>query len=136
MTKLDSQSALSFADLRHGAFVPIAEAMPAMVWLGDTQGQCVYLNKALRDFWGIETSDLPRFSWASTLVPEDRDVLFGVVTKAMEDRVAFTVRARYRRADGAIRILETKAEPRFAKNGEFLGMVGINADVTDAGGAD
>ena len=49
----------------------------------------------------------------------------------MKDRVPFTVTARYRRADGAVRLLETKAEPRFAPNGEFLGMVGVNTDVTE-----
>ena len=121
---------VELAELTHGDFVPIAEAMPAMVWLGDTRGQCVYLNKALREFWGVDVSDLPRFTWASTLLPEDQDALFSAVGAAMQARVPFTVRARYRRADGAIRVLETKAEPRFARNGEFLGMVGINTDVT------
>jgi PAS domain S-box-containing protein len=121
---------VELAELTHGDFVPIAEAMPAMVWLGDTRGQCVYLNKALREFWGVDVSDLPRFTWSSTLLPEDQDALFSVVAVAMQARAPFTVRARYRRADGAIRVLETKAEPRFARNGEFLGMVGINTDVT------
>jgi PAS domain S-box-containing protein len=131
-TTLEKAKTWSLADLKHGDFVPVAEAMPAMVWLGDSQGQCIYLNKALREFWGIEVSDLPRFTWASTLLPEDRDMLFSAVGAAMKERAAFTVRARYRRADGAIRVLESRAEPRFAPNGEFLGMVGINTDVTDS----
>lgn len=124
---------INLSEFAHGAFVPIAEAMPAMIWLGDSSGQCVYLNKALRAFWGIEMADIPRFSWASTLVPEDQDALFAAVGAAMKDRVPFTVTARYRRADGAVRLLETRAEPRFAPNGEFMGMVGVNTDVTDNG---
>ena len=121
---------VELADLTHGDFVPIAEAMPVMVWLGDSEGQCVYLNKALREFWGVEVSDLPRFLWSSTLLPEDQDALFSAVGAALKARAPFVVRARYRRADGAIRVLETQARPRFARNGEFLGMVGINTDVT------
>ena len=39
--------------------------------------------------------------------------------------------ARYLRADGQYRILHTNAEPRFGPEGEFLGMIGVNADVTD-----
>jgi PAS domain S-box-containing protein len=122
---------INLAEFAHGAFVPIAEAMPAMIWLGDSSGQCVYLNKALREFWGVDMSDIPRFTWATTLVAEDRDALFAAVGAAMQNRVPFTVTARYRRADGAVRVLETKAEPRFAPNGEFLGMVGVNTDVSD-----
>ena len=127
----DDQDVLGLAELTQGAFVPIAEAMPAMLWIGAPDGRCVYLNKAQREFWGLEAQNIPRFSWASTLWPDDADKLFSVFGKAMEARAPFTVEARYRRADGAIRILQTRAEPRFAPNGEFMGMVGINIDVTD-----
>ena len=49
------------------------------------------------------------------------------------DGVAFAVTPEeLARADGAVRPLQTKAEPRFAPNGEFLGMVGVNTDVTGA----
>jgi PAS domain S-box-containing protein len=121
-------------ELMLGAFVPIAEAMPAMLWLGDPDGRCIYLNKALREFWGVAVGDLPRFSWSTTLLSEDGPQLYAVFTAAMADRTPFTVQARYRRADGAIRVLQTQAQPRFAPNGEFLGMVGVNVDVTEAPG--
>ncbi|HEX6859072.1 MAG TPA: PAS domain-containing protein [Caulobacteraceae bacterium] len=125
MSEIPNPAALAIGD-----FVPTVEAMPAMVWLGDPDGRCVYLNKAQRDFWGLEMSDIPRFSWGSTLLEEDAPQLYAVFSQSMQARRAFTVTARYRRADGAIRVLETKAEPRFAPNGEFLGMVGINTDIT------
>lgn len=112
--------------------MPIAEAMPAMLWIGAPDGRCVYLNKAQREFWGVAAEDIPRFTWSSTLVEEDAPQLFATFSEAMEKRAPFTVEARYRRADGAIRVLQTKAEPRFAPNGEFLGMVGVNVDVTDS----
>ena len=43
----------------------------------------------------------------------------------------FEVEARYRRSDGAIRVLHTTSRPRFGPTGEFLGMIGVNVDVTD-----
>lgn len=122
---------LDLAALTRGDFIPVIESLPEMVWLGDTEGQCVYLNKALREFWGVDIADLPRFSWSSTLLQEDADALFRIYKEAMAKRVPFAVRARYRRADGVIRVLQTDARPRFAPNGEFLGMVGVNADVTE-----
>lgn len=126
-----SDTAPDPSELTIGPFVPVAEAMPAMVWLGDQEGRCVYLNRAQREFWGVELADIPRFTWSSTLLEEDQAQLYQVFSVAMAERRAFTVTARYRRADGAIRTLQTKAEPRFAPNGEFLGMVGVNTDVTD-----
>ena len=49
-------------ELAQGAFVPIAGAMPAMLWIGDPDGRCVYRNKAQRDFRGVETGEAPRFA--------------------------------------------------------------------------
>ena len=127
---IDGDEALQLAELAQGAFVPIAEAMPAMLWIGDPDGRCVYLNKAQREFWGVDVGEVPRFTWSSTLWPDDQEKLFSVFSEAMSERKAFTVEARYRRSDGAIRVLQTRAEPRFAPNGTFMGMVGVNVDVT------
>ena len=126
----DDNEALKLAELAQGAFVPIAEAMPAMLWIGDSEGRCVYLNKAQREFWGVQMGKVARFTWSSTLLPEDEAKLYAVFSGAMERHEPFTVEARYRRADGAIRVLQTRAEPRFAPNGTFMGMVGVNTDVT------
>ena len=120
---------LRLAELAAGAFVPIAEALPAMLWIGDENGKCVYLNKAQREFWGLTPADVPGFTWSSSLLPEDAAGLFAVFSKAMAEKKPFVVEARYRRADGAIRRLKTTAEPRFAPNGEFMGMVGLNTEV-------
>jgi PAS domain S-box-containing protein len=108
----------------------ILEGAPAYLWLGDVEGNCVFLNRAQREFWGVR-EDLADFSWPATLHPEDVDKLAGPYGAAMREQTAFEVEARYRRADGEWRILHTSGQPRFAKAGEFLGMVGVNTDVTD-----
>lgn len=107
----------------------ILETTPAMVWLGDPAGNCVFLNRALRDFWGVE--NIESFTWAETLHPEDSDLLAGPYGQAMADRTPLCVEARYRRADGAWRWLRTEANPRFDATGQFTGMVGVNFDVTE-----
>jgi len=110
------------------SFASVAEDAPAMLWRGDAEGRCVYLNRALREFWGVE--DVATFSWASTLLPDDNAAVFGPFSEAMATRTGFRCEGRYRRADGVVRILETVATPRF-ENGVFVGMVGVNTDVTD-----
>lgn len=113
------------------SFASVAEYAPAMLWRGDAQGKCVYLNRAQRVFWGVPDDGVDAFTWASTLLAEDAALVYGPFSEGMEKRQPFQCEARYRRADGAIRILRTHAEPRFDENGVFTGMIGVNEDVTE-----
>jgi PAS domain S-box-containing protein len=119
---------------RHGAeesFASVAEHAPAMLWRGDERGKCVYLNRAQREFWGVADDGIGSFDWSSTLLPEDAEKVFGPFSEGMAKQQPFVCEARYRRADGEIRILRTQAEPRFDASGAFTGMIGVNLDVTD-----
>ena len=111
--------------------IAVAETTPAMLWMGDSVGRCVFLNAALRRFWGIDPKDLDQFDWLSTLHPDDAGLLSGPFTAAMERHAPFVVEARYRRADGVYRIMRTEANPRFGKDSVFVGMTGVNTDVTE-----
>lgn len=111
--------------------IAVAETTPAMLWMGDEQGRCLFLNSALRQFWGVDPERLENFDWSSTLHPEDNKLLSKPFAEAMAAHKPFTVEARYRRADGAYRIMRTEANPRFDEHGRFLGMVGVNTDVTE-----
>ena len=108
----------------------VSESAPVMLWMGDVQGRCLYLNRMLRDFWGVAPKDVSHFDWNASLHPEGRDALFATVGEAMRHHSPFTVEARYRRADGEYRLLRTDAHPRFGTRGEFLGMIGVNVDIT------
>lgn len=111
--------------------IAVAETTPAMLWMGDENGRCLFLNRALRQFWGVDPEDLGSFDWFATLHPDDVAMLQAPFTQAMQDHAPFTVEARYRRADGSFRIMRTQANPRFDETGRFLGMTGVNTDVTD-----
>ena len=109
----------------------MAENAPVNLWMGDAEGRCVYLNRMQREFWGV-AEDLAGFSWAETLLDDDRAALFAAFDEAMRTQSPFEVEARYHRADGAVRILKTSARPRHDPEGAFLGMIGVNTDVTEA----
>lgn len=109
----------------------IAETSPAMLWMGNAQGRCVFLNTALRTFWGVNPQRLEDFDWTSTIHPDDVGMLTGPFAEAMATRTPFSVEARYKRADGVYRTMRTQANPRFADTGEFLGMTGVNSDISD-----
>jgi PAS domain S-box-containing protein len=109
----------------------VAENAPVMLWMGDVAGACVYLNRLQREFWGVEGEDLSGFDWSTTLLPEDFSRLATPFAEAMQAHAGFTIEARYRRADGVYRTLQTNARPRFSAKGDFLGMIGVNVDVTE-----
>jgi PAS domain S-box-containing protein len=123
-----AESALRESEER---FRLVAESAPVMLWMGDPSGRCLYLNRTQREFWGVAPEAVATFDWNTTLHPDDREALFGPFAAAMQAQGPFSVEARYRRADGAWRLVRTDARPRFSPAGAFLGMIGVNVDVTE-----
>ena len=109
----------------------VAESAPVMLWMGDQNGKCVYLNRAQREFWGVDPEAVPEFNWGPTVHPEDHEALFGPFSEAMQAQKGFSLEARFRRADGEYRTVHSTAQPRFGTGGEFLGMIGVNVDITE-----
>ncbi|SCY81046.1 PAS domain S-box-containing protein [Microvirga guangxiensis] len=109
----------------------VAESAPVMLWMGDLQGKCVYLNRAQREFWGLDEAAVAGFEWGDMLHPDDQTALFAPFSQGMRDHAPFTTEARFKRADGEYRIVQTNAQPRFDSSGAFLGMIGVNVDITE-----
>lgn len=109
----------------------VAESAPVMLWMGDAAGKCIYLNAALRSFWGLKPEDVEGFEWSHTVHPEDADALFLPFHAAMTAHAPFSLEVRFRRADGQYRTVRTDAQPRFDASGRFEGMIGVNVDVTE-----
>jgi PAS domain S-box-containing protein len=109
----------------------VSESVPVMLWMGDANGKCLYLNRALRDYWGVAPDAVTGFDWSASLHPDDAAALFTVFGQAMREHTAFAVEGRYRRHDGEYRLIRTDAQPRFGAGGEFLGMIGVNVDITE-----
>lgn len=107
----------------------VAENAPVMLWMSDISGRCIYLNKSQREFWGIAGEGPETFDWLDTVHSDDRK-LMAPSDNALRTHSGFSVEARMRRADGKMRVVRTNAEPRFGPRREFLGMIGVNVDVT------
>lgn len=111
----------------------LSEQAPAMIWMGDAAGGCLHLNRALRIFWGVAAQEESgaAFDWSRTVHPDDRDQLFQAMQAALHAQQPVRLTARYRNAAGEYRVLETDAHPRFSAKREFMGMIGVNTDITD-----
>jgi PAS domain S-box-containing protein len=109
----------------------MSEHAQVMIWMSGAQGQCLHLNRLLRAFWAVEEEHLSRFNWQDTIHPEDAEEIRRQVVYAIARRSNFSIKARYRNADGQYRVLQTEAHTRVSGHGEFLGMIGVNVDVTE-----
>ncbi|CAN7376406.1 PAS domain S-box protein [Brevundimonas sp. LjRoot202] len=113
----------------------VSEQAPVMLWMSDERGRCVHLNQTLKQFWGVTDVD-GTFDFTAFVHDDDRERVAGVTREAIERAAPFEVEARFRRADGTWRVLHTGARPRLDPDGRFMGMIGVNVDVTEARAAE
>src|SRR5271166_614286 len=125
------QSAVEELRQSEERFRLMLEHAPVMIWMSDALGHCLHLNRMLREFWGVDEADIPSFNWQSTMHPEDAESIGESMANAIITRAPVTVRGRYLNAQGAYRVLQANAQPRFSSKGEFGGLIGVNVDVTE-----
>lgn len=112
-------------------FRAMSELAPVMMWLSDAKGACLHLNRKLREFWGVSEDAVPSFDWRTTMHPEDSESIGHSIWEAITARSEVRVKGRYLTFANEYRVLQTEATPRFSFTGEFLGLVGVNIDVTE-----
>lgn len=120
-------------DLRQSEerFRLMSEQAPVMIWMSDARNHCLHLNRMLRDYWGVDEADIPTFDWRTTMHPEDAERIGQSMAAAAIDHAPVSVMGRYRDAKGAYRVFHTGARPRYSAKGDYLGMIGVNVDVTE-----
>ena len=109
----------------------MSEHAPVMIWMSHPDGSCLHLNQMLRAFWNVDEEAVAEFNWRSTMHPDDADEIVAAMTKALGEQSQVSLKGRFCNAAGEWRVLQTDARPRFSASGEFLGMIGVNVDITE-----
>lgn len=109
----------------------MAEHAPVMIWMCDAEGRCLHLNRMLREFWRVEEDAIDTFDWRHSMHPDDAASVMGAMGDALQKQAGVMVKGRYLSADGEYRVLETRAHPRFSADGVFMGLTGVNSDITE-----
>lgn len=111
-------------------FKDLANKAPVMIWLTDSEGQCIYVNKQWCEFTGTEfTSNFNR-GWVSCIYPDDVEMALEAFFKAGKNYESFSINYRLKRFDGVYRWMSISGAPRF-ENGVFLGYIGSIVDIDD-----
>ena len=109
----------------------MSEHAPVMIWMSHADGSCLHLNSMLRSFWNVPEATVGDFDWRGMMHPDDADGIVAEMAKALSEHRQVSLKGRFRDAAGDWRVLQTDARPRFGADGTFLGMVGVNVDMTE-----
>ncbi len=113
-------------------FQLIANSAPVPMWVSNSDGTRAFANQTYLDFLGVGYDQALVFDWRTILHRED-------MTRIVQESIAgeaslkpFTLEARYRRADGEYRWMQSESQPRFDPTGKHIGFIGVAHDVTAA----
>jgi PAS domain S-box-containing protein len=112
-------------------FRTMADGSPSIMWVTDAAGEVEFVNRAWREFFGVASKAVDGRKWQTVVHPDDQPALFAAFERAVRDHLPFEAEARGRRADGQWRLIGSRAQPRFSAAGEFMGYIGLCADITD-----
>src|SRR6202012_5871506 len=107
------------------------DSCPSMMWVTDAEGNVEFINKASREFWGTSRVEMEADKWQGGIHPGDRPDYGTAFKSAVKERQSFRADYRVRRVDGVWRLLGSNAERRLSQSGEYMGHVGLSADITE-----
>ncbi|RZK45403.1 MAG: PAS domain S-box protein, partial [Hymenobacter sp.] len=107
----------------------LADTLPAMIWLTDAAGQCLYLNQQWYDYTGQTEAEGRGLGWLTAVHPDDAPAASTIFFDASARQASFSLLYRLRRQDGRYRWAVDTGQPRFNRDGQFDGFVGTVFDI-------
>ncbi|MFZ1612963.1 MAG: PAS domain S-box protein, partial [Holophaga sp.] len=118
------------SDLDRGMF-SMLEQLPLPTWVSGSDGQCVFFNKALRDYVGLDQAQVRGNGWLQAIHPEDLASAQAHYLAAFQGRQSYTADFRVKRHDGVYRWVRDQGAAYFEGDGLFLGFMGNCIDITE-----
>lgn len=116
---------LGFEDL-----VRLADNLPVLCWIADSQGRIFWYNKRWHDYCGSTPEGLGTWSWQSVHDPVKLAEVEDQWAAAIRSRTAFEMVFPMRGRDGVFRPFLTRVEPTTDESGNLVRWFGVNTDVS------
>ncbi|WP_051935837.1 PAS domain S-box protein [Salegentibacter sp. Hel_I_6] len=107
----------------------VINTVPAIIWITNTEGQSVFLNKNWYSYTGQSNEDAKGMGWLNAIHAEDRKRAEFDFLEAHDQKKSFSVSYRLRKKNGEYRWALDKASPKFDADGNYEGMIGTVIDV-------
>lgn len=115
---------------RPAHFRLVADFAPVMIWLAGPDRKAAFFNRPWLEFTGRALDAELEHGWTEGVHADDRAKVEAGRSRAFDERSAFEMEYRLRRADGDYRWILDKGVPLFDE-GSFAGFVGSCLDITE-----
>jgi PAS domain S-box-containing protein len=111
-------------------FRTLIQVVPVGIFQMDALGACRYVNEPLCQLYGESMEALLGDGWLDAIHPDDRDRVEQTWLDSLIEGKPFFSEHRILRADGAIIWVVAQAQAERDLEGEVVGFVGSNTDIT------
>lgn len=124
---------------RERELLQLVDMVPGHIWRLTPQGEPIFFNKRLMDFFGlgdVAELDKPGMSRLAATIKtlihaEDADRLLSTARSSFASGQPFSIKYRMRRADGKYRWVDTRSEPLRNQRGVIVQWYVISLDIDD-----
>lgn len=109
----------------------ITSVSPVTLWMTDSEGKAIYLNKTWLDWVGGTAETQIQNGWLTAILPEERDHVINSFNRAFKNRKLFSMDFRIKRRNGEIRWCSSHGAPYYNSDGNFGGYAGSVTDTTE-----
>lgn len=127
-SEVNARTAAQESEVR---FRNLADTIPVMIWVTESDGSCSYLSRSWYEFTGQTPETGLGHGWLDAVHPDDRHRIGEIFYAVLAEKTAFQLEYRLRRRDGEYRWAIDAATPRFGHDGSFLGHVGSVLDIDE-----
>jgi two-component system cell cycle sensor histidine kinase/response regulator CckA len=112
-------------------FRNIADSIPALVWMSDADGECIFVNRRWTDYTGRAEEDELGHGFAENIHADQQARSAAVERALFTEQKMGTDEYQLRGKDGTYRWFLDTTVPRFDTDGTYLGHVGVLIDIDE-----
>lgn len=110
-------------------FEKSVDVSPAILWITEKDGSCTYLSKRWYEYTGQTEQEALGFGWLDATHPDDKARAGKAFVDANVTEGPFYVEYRLRTANGDYRWAIDAGNPRYDREGNYLGYAGTVFDI-------
>ncbi|MCW3110895.1 MAG: signal transduction histidine kinase with CheB and CheR [Segetibacter sp.] len=102
----------------------MANNVPVMLWVAETNESFTFVNKTWLAFTGRSLNKETGIGWTEGIYKDDLDIVLSTYHSSFGEKKPFNIEYRMKRYDGAYRWILNSAVPTYDANGAFSGYTG------------
>jgi len=111
-------------------FKELADILPALIWISNTEGKRIFVNKQYLKFTGLKADEFMKGECAKLVHQDDRESLKAVYGQVKETLEPIEIEYRLAHKDGTEHWIIETVVPRKRKNGQISGYMGCGIDIS------